>query len=143
MRKIIQIQPSPQQVLDQTTGAYLTTPITTALCDDGTYWRLMANGWIKFPDIPQDEVMFGGAGESNSNSINHGWINVKDELPASETEVLGLCNILGMQVILIVYKECYDDECWFRSVGANGVDTENDVEVTHWQPLPAILKGVK
>lgn len=67
MRKIIQIYESQQQVLDQSTGAYSTIPITTALCDDGTFWRLMTNGWVKYPDIPQDEVMFGGAGESNSN----------------------------------------------------------------------------
>lgn len=63
MRKIIQIQQSPQQVLDQTTGEYSTLFTTTALCDDGTYWMLVSNGWIKYPDIPQDEVMFGGVGD--------------------------------------------------------------------------------
>lgn len=70
------------------------------------------------------------------NKENNGWISVEDRLPAIETDVLGLCNVLGKELILIVCLELADDECYFVAINHNGPDYENAIDVTHWQPLP-------
>lgn len=65
MRKIIKLYEHKDHVFDVETGAYVDNPKTLALCDDGTVWNLDYTAedelcWIKLPNIPQDEVMFGG-----------------------------------------------------------------------------------
>ena len=69
---------------------------------------------------------------------NNGWISVEDRLPPYEMDVLGLCIFFNMKVILIVSREVADGEWFFSPVTFHGVDYENTVEVTHWQPLPPI-----
>lgn len=68
------------------------------------------------------------------------WISVEDELPPYETNVLGLCRVEGLNVqsplILVVSLEVADGEYYFSPVNQDGVDYEDVVEVTHWQPLP-------
>lgn len=66
---------------------------------------------------------------------NNGWISIEDKLPTLETDVLGLCDISGMQLILIVSRELADNEWYFLSVNQYGLD-DDVIEVTHWQPLP-------
>ncbi|MDW1110196.1 DUF551 domain-containing protein, partial [Mannheimia haemolytica] len=69
----------------------------------------------------------------------NGWISVKDKLPPIETDVLGLCDISGMQLILIVSRELADNEWYFLSVNQYGLD-DDVIAVTHWQPLPKLPK---
>ncbi|EPZ00347.1 DUF6378 domain-containing protein [Mannheimia haemolytica] len=70
---------------------------------------------------------------------NNGWISIEDKLPPIETDVLGLCDISGMQLILIVSRELADNEWYFLSVNQYGLD-DDVIEVTHWQPLPKLPK---
>lgn len=53
MRKIIQVSNSIS--LDE--GRNMFYGETIALCNDGTLWIINSfeDGWIKFPDIPQDK----------------------------------------------------------------------------------------
>ncbi|MEG9481269.1 DUF551 domain-containing protein [Mannheimia sp. HC-2023] len=67
---------------------------------------------------------------------NNGWISIEDKLPPIETDVLGLCDILGRQLILIVSRELADNEWYFLGVNQYGLDDNDVIEVTHWQPLP-------
>ncbi|AWW63915.1 DUF551 domain-containing protein [Mannheimia haemolytica] len=70
---------------------------------------------------------------------NNGWISIEDKLPPIETDVLGLCDISGMQLILIVSRELADNEWYFLSVNQYGLD-DDVIAVTHWQPLPKLPK---
>ncbi|MDW0999941.1 DUF551 domain-containing protein, partial [Mannheimia haemolytica] len=73
---------------------------------------------------------------------NNGWISIEDKLPPIETDVLGLCDISGMQLILIVSRELADNEWYFLSVNQYGLD-DDVIAVTHWQPLPEPPKEEK
>lgn len=55
-RKIIQISTATSVAsLTGTTQEYY--HYITALCDDGTLWRMVNKGrWVKYPPIPQDET---------------------------------------------------------------------------------------
>lgn len=68
MRKIIKLYEHKDQIFDVETKVYSDVSKTLALCDDSTVWLLNYTvenelSWIKLPDIPQDEVMFGGVGD--------------------------------------------------------------------------------
>ena len=65
------------------------------------------------------------------------WININDKLPEKNTRVLIIDDDFKVEICDYCSEEFCQDGFWFNE---NGGEYCDELDVTHWQPLPKAPK---